>query len=277
MLVVSSLLLLFSIHTADLCKVIKPIKQHELIGHVIKTMQDTSFEMCTYRCELDVTCYSVNFHTNTGRCEFNYGSKEMFPEDFKTSRDTLYIHNIRKDAIDPCRLLYCLHGGSCYPLPQPYCVCTADFAGSRCQNITLRLEAVGIEDNNKIFDSKMISSTSQIGYEAWRGRLHGQGSWKPVEGDLTPNLNITLDSPVNVTYIATQGSPTEDCWTTTFRIYYSMQGGSLKQYPEIIAGNTDRNTTIYHPLKPALVQIEFLSIQPYTSQRCIGLRVELYK
>lgn len=136
MLVVSSLLLLFSIHTADLCKVIKPIKQHELIGHVIKTMQDTSFEMCTYRCELDVTCYSVNFHTNTGRCEFNYGSKEMFPEDFKRSRDTLYIHNIRKDARDPCRLLYCLHGGSCYPLPQPYCVCTADFAGSRCQNIS---------------------------------------------------------------------------------------------------------------------------------------------
>lgn len=79
----------------------------------------------------------------------------------------------------------------------------------------------------------MISSTSQIGCEAWRGRLHGQGSWKPVEGDLTPNLNITLDSPVNVTYIATQGSPTEDCWTTTFRIYYSMQGGSLKQYPEV--------------------------------------------
>ena len=136
MLVVSSLLLLFSIHTVDLCQVIIPIKQHELIGHVMKTMQDTSFEMCTYRCELDVTCYSVNFHTKSGRCEFNYGSKEMFPEDFKASRDMLYIHNIRKDTRDPCRLLYCLHGGTCYPLPQPYCVCAADFAGSRCQNIS---------------------------------------------------------------------------------------------------------------------------------------------
>ena len=132
----SSLLFLVSIHSAELCQVIEPIKQHELIGHVIKTMQETSFELCTYRCELELKCYSVNFHTKSNRCEFNYGSKEMFPQDFKESRDTLYIHNIRKDTKDPCRLLYCLHGGSCYPLPRPYCVCTADFAGSRCQNIS---------------------------------------------------------------------------------------------------------------------------------------------
>ena len=143
MLVVSSLLFLISIHTADLCQVIKPIKQHELIGHVMKTIQDSSFEMCTYRCELDVKCYSVNFQIKTGRCELNKGTKEMFAQDFKESRDMLYIHNIRKDTKDPCRLLYCLHGGSCYPLPQPYCVCTADFAGSRCQNISkLRLNLV---------------------------------------------------------------------------------------------------------------------------------------
>ena len=131
-----SLLFLLSIHAADLCQVIEPIKQHELTGHVMKTTQETSFEICTYRCELDFKCYSVNFHTKTRKCSFNYGSKEMFPQDFKKSRDTLYIHNIRKDTKDPCRLLYCLHGGSCYPLPQPYCACTADFAGSRCQNIS---------------------------------------------------------------------------------------------------------------------------------------------
>ena len=133
---VSSLLFLLSIHSAELCQVIEPIKQHELIGHVMKTMHETSFELCTYRCELELNCYSVNFHTKTNRCEFNYGSKEMFPQDFKESRDTLYIHNIRKDAKDPCSLLYCLHGGSCYPLPRPKCVCTADFTGLRCQNIS---------------------------------------------------------------------------------------------------------------------------------------------
>lgn len=107
-------------------------------------------------------------------------------------------------------------------------------------SLALPLKAVGIEDDNKIFDGQLTSSTSPVGHEAWRGRLHGPGSWKPVTGDLAPNFNISLDSPVNVTYIATQGSPTEDCWTTTFRIYYKMQGESLKQYPEVYIMVTSR-------------------------------------
>lgn len=134
--VVTSLLLLLAIHTADLCRTVKPVKHHKLISHVINTLQETSFEICTYRCELDVKCFSVNFYTKTRRCEFNYGSKEMFPGDFKESRNTLYVPNIRKDTRDPCTRLYCLHGGTCHPLPQPNCVCPAGFAGPTCQNIS---------------------------------------------------------------------------------------------------------------------------------------------
>ena len=95
------------------------------------------------------------------------------------------------------------------------------------------MEAVGVEDDNIIGDDKLKSSTASNGYEGWRGRLHGPGSWRPEKEDLAPSLNITLDSTVNITYIATQGSPTEDCWATTFRIHYKMQGGPLKQYPEV--------------------------------------------
>lgn len=136
MSVVPSLLVLLFIHTADLCRTLKPVKNHVLIGHVIKTMQESSFEICTYHCELDDKCFSVNIYTKTRKCEINYGSKEMFPGDFKERRDTLYVHNIRKDTRDPCARLYCLHGGSCYPLPQPYCVCPAGFVGSKCQNLS---------------------------------------------------------------------------------------------------------------------------------------------
>jgi len=111
-------------------------------------------------------------------------------------------------------------------------------------SLALPLKAVGIEDNNKIDDGKLTSSTSSLGYDAWKGRLHGQGSWKPEKADPAPNFKITLDSqelsPVNVTYIATQGSPTEDCWVTTFRIYYKMDKGSLKQYPEACITVTGR-------------------------------------
>ena len=90
-----------------------------------------------------------------------------------------------------------------------------------------------MEDDNKIYDGQLISSSASVGYEAWRGRLRGQGSWKPETRDLAPNFNVTLYSAVNITYIATQGSPTEDCWATTFKIQYQMQGGSLKEYPEV--------------------------------------------
>ena len=107
-------------------------------------------------------------------------------------------------------------------------------------SLALPLKAVGIEDNDKIYDGQLTSSTSEVNYEAWRGRLHGQGSWKPGTGDQAPRFNITLYLPVNVTYIATQGSPTEDCWTTTFRIYYKMHGGSLKHYSEVFIMATDR-------------------------------------
>lgn len=100
-------------------------------------------------------------------------------------------------------------------------------------SLALSLEAVTITD------SDLRSSSSQNGYEVWRGRLNGDRSWRPDERDQAPYLNITLPSPADVTYIATQGSPAavspavKDCWTTTFRIYYEMQGGSLKQYPEV--------------------------------------------
>ncbi|KAJ7376995.1 hypothetical protein OS493_031268 [Desmophyllum pertusum] len=216
MSVVPSLLVLLFIHTADLCRTLKPVKNHVLIGHVIKTMQESSFEICTYHCELDDKCFSVNIYTKTRKCEINYG--------------------------------------------------------------TLPLEALGIEDDNKIFDGQLTSSSAHVGYEAWRGRLHGQGSWKPVKNYLSPSYNVSFPySTVNITYIATQGAPTEDCWMTSFKLQYRIQDGSLKDYLQTIAGNTDRNTVIYHPLKPALTGVKLLSIRPSSSHGCIALRLELYK
>ena len=97
----------------------------------------------------------------------------------------------------------------------------------------LPLEALGVEDNNIIGDDKLKSSTALQRGEAWRGRLYGDRSWTPERKDPAPSLNITLDAVVNITYIATQGSPTEDCWATTFRIHYKMQGAPLKEYPEV--------------------------------------------
>ena len=131
-----TLLVLLTIHSAETCDTFKPIKNYVLTGHVIKTIRDANFEKCTYRCELETKCFSINLYTKTSKCELNYGSKEMFPSDFKEELDALYIHNIRKDTGDPCNALYCLHGGSCHPFPQPNCMCPVGFVGSICQNIS---------------------------------------------------------------------------------------------------------------------------------------------
>ncbi|XP_058965535.2 uncharacterized protein [Pocillopora verrucosa] len=272
-----TLLVLLTIHSAETCDTFKPIKNYVLTGHVIKTIRDANFEKCTYRCELETKCFSINLYTKTSKCELNYGSKEMFPSDFKEELDALYIHNIRKDTGDPCNALYCLHGGSCHPFPQPNCMCPVGFVGSICQNITLSLEAIGIQDNNIIFDGELTSSTAAVGHEAWRGRLHGKGSWKPVLSDSDPRFEIgTFDPAMKISYIATQGSPDQDCWPTSFTLRYETAGQS-KEYPQILAGNIDRNTVIYNPLKPALGNVSKLVIRPVSTNGCIGLRLELYK
>lgn len=134
--VVPSLLFLLSLHTADLCRTLTPVKNYVLIGHVIKTIPNTSFERCTYYCELDAKCISINFFAKTRDCEFNYASKEMFLHDLKRKEDSIYVHNIRKDSreIDPCKWLNCRNGASCQPLPQPSCTCLTGFKGPTCQS-----------------------------------------------------------------------------------------------------------------------------------------------
>ena len=136
MLLATSYLILITLHTADLCRILKPVKSHVLVGHVIKNKPNSSFEKCTYYCELDTKCISVNYFIQDGKCEFNNASKEMFPYDLKEKKDAIYVQNIRKDdrEIDPCKWLKCQHGGSCHLLPKPWCACLAGFKGSTCQS-----------------------------------------------------------------------------------------------------------------------------------------------
>lgn len=97
MLLGTSFLILLTLHAADLCRILKPVKSHVLVGHVTKTIPNSSFEKCTYYCELDTKCISVNYFIQDGKCEFNNASKEMFPCDLKEKEDAIYVQNIRKD------------------------------------------------------------------------------------------------------------------------------------------------------------------------------------
>lgn len=97
------------------------------------------------------------------------------------------------------------------------------------------LESLGIEDDTIIGDGQLTSSSADSGHAAWRGRLHGKGSWKPDKGDPAPVYKVTFNSPVNISYIATQGAQDDDCWVTSFMIKYKLEHSQndFKNYSQV--------------------------------------------
>ena len=100
------------------------------------------------------------------------------------------------------------------------------------------LDGLGVEDDSVIGDGQLRSSTAMAGHEAWRGRLNGAGNWKPEKNDPAPVYLVKFYSPVNISYIATQGAPDEDCWVTSFTLRYKLdQGSNFTDYPQVCSTN----------------------------------------
>lgn len=94
-----------------------------------------------------------------------------------------------------------------------------------------------MEDDSVIGDGQLTSSTAMASHEAWRGRLNGAGNWKPDKKDPAPVYRVKFYTPVNITYIATQGAPDEDCWVTSFTLRYKLdQGSNFTDYPQVCTG-----------------------------------------
>ena len=87
-------------------------------------------------------------------------------------------------------------------------------------------------ESGLIQDGWITSSSASVGYEGWRARLHGEKCWKPSHPDPNPYIRVKFPSAVNITHIATQGAPAEDCWVTSFTIEY-MDGSLIKKYPKV--------------------------------------------
>ena len=107
---------------------------HVLTSHVIRTLENKSFESCTFSCELEPQCFSVNYFASTKTCELNNVSKDCFPGDFTRRKGAFYMEMVIR-KYHPCWSMHCENGGTCVSSPTVMCKCLKGFSGLRCESM----------------------------------------------------------------------------------------------------------------------------------------------
>ena len=116
------------------CRTILSDTDHVLTGHVMRTLKPKSFESCTFSCELEPQCFSVNYILFTKTCQLNNVTKEYFPGDVVTQQGAFYMAMVIRTYQDPCVSMRCENGGTCVSSPSVKCECSDGFSGLRCES-----------------------------------------------------------------------------------------------------------------------------------------------
>ena len=142
------LYILFSKDTADSshCLTSFSDSDHVLAGHVMRTLNHKSFESCTFSCELEPQCFSVNYISLHKTCQLNDATKEYFPGDLVKKKGAFYMGMVTR-SYHPCASIRCENGGTCVSSPSLKCNCLQDFSGPRCESydpcVSMRCENGG--------------------------------------------------------------------------------------------------------------------------------------
>ena len=120
------------------CRADVSYKNHALVGHALKTLKNKRFESCTYSCELDLQCFSVNYVPTLKTCQLNNASKSFFPGDFVKQKGTIYMEMVIREY-HPCNSMRCENGGTCVTRPTVMCQCHARFSGLHCESKKISL------------------------------------------------------------------------------------------------------------------------------------------
>ena len=75
-------------------------------------------------------------------------------------------------------------------------------------------------ESGAIPDDKITASTFKTGYEARKARLNRNSCWMPMQERNTEYIKINFTSVTNVSAIATQGAPNDDCWVALFSLQW---------------------------------------------------------
>ena len=117
---------------SKICRASFPQPDYALLKHVIRTSKADTFEGCTYSCELEPQCFSVNYVPLQKTCDLNQATREFFSGDFVKRKGAIYIDMVTR-KYDPCVGMHCLNGGICNTSPSAYCACPAGFTGLHCE------------------------------------------------------------------------------------------------------------------------------------------------
>ena len=128
-------IILFCKDTADSSQCLTSFSDtdHALAGHVMRTLNHKSFESCTFSCELEPQCFSVNYISLHKTCQLNDATKEYFPSDLVKQKGAFYMGMVIR-TYSPCASMRCENGGTCVSSPSLKCVCPQGFSGRRCES-----------------------------------------------------------------------------------------------------------------------------------------------
>ena len=97
------------------------------------------------------------------------------------------------------------------------------------------MQAVGITSSLAIPRHRLSASSSRVGFEPGKARLHGNGAWSP-SNDGNPNdfLQVDLQYEFFICAVATQGYrwTFRRFWTTKYRLLFSVNGTDWLTYKE---------------------------------------------
>ncbi|KAL9976334.1 hypothetical protein ACROYT_G013624, partial [Oculina patagonica] len=148
-------------------------------------------------------------------------------------------------------------------------------------------DAIGMQ-TGAISDGQITASSERsANHAANQGRLHfagKAGSWSAASSDANQWLQIDLVYKMTVTRLATQGRNSTEYWqwVTRYKLQHGNDGVEFQTYREQgqstdkeFAGNTDKNSVVYHELNPP-IRARYIRFVPVAWSVYISLRVEVY-
>ena len=101
--------------------------------------------------------------------------------------------------------------------------------------LACQMQAVGITSSLAIPSHRLSASSSLVGFEPDKARLHGYGAWSPGDRtNLDDFLQVDLQYEFFICAVATQGYPltSSSFWTTKYRLLFSVNGIDWLTYRE---------------------------------------------